>query len=45
MAFKLTYFQITALAEPSRMIMKYGGIEFEDERIPRDQWPSIKPSK
>lgn len=43
--YKLTYFDITALAEPIRFMFAYGGIEYEDVRVPRDQWPAIKPSK
>jgi len=42
-AFKLTYFPVKALAEPARFIMKYAGIEFEDARFERENWPDIKP--
>lgn len=44
-AYKLTYFNIRGAAESIRFILSYGGIEFEDIRIEREQWPQIKPSK
>lgn len=43
--YKLTYFNITALAEPIRFLLSYLNIDFEDVRFEREQWPSIKPSK
>lgn len=43
--YKLTYFNVPALAEPARFLFAYGGIDYEDIRIPRDQWPSLKTSK
>lgn len=43
--FKLTYFPSKALAEPIRFIFSYAGVEFEDDRFERDNWPKIKPSK
>ncbi|XP_017775172.1 PREDICTED: glutathione S-transferase [Nicrophorus vespilloides] len=42
--YKLTYFPVKALAEPTRFLLKYGGLEFEDERFEREQWPQIKPT-
>lgn len=41
--FKLTYFNIKGLAESIRMLFAYGGIEYEDVRIERDDWPALKP--
>ncbi|XP_023313069.1 glutathione S-transferase-like isoform X2 [Anoplophora glabripennis] len=43
-AYKLTYFDFTALGEPIRFLLSYGGIEFEDNRIQRANWPALKPS-
>jgi glutathione S-transferase len=43
-AYKLTYFPVEALAEPIRFLFSYGGIEFEDVRFDRENWPQIKPS-
>jgi hypothetical protein len=44
-AYKLTYFNVKATGEPIRFLLSYGGIEFEDYRIEREQWPQIKPCK
>lgn len=33
------------LAEPTRMLLSYGGIEFEDIRLAPDEWQAFKPSK
>jgi len=38
--YKLTYFNLTALGEPIRWLLKYSKIEFEDERINMEDWPS-----
>ena len=43
-AYKLTYFPVEALAEPIRFLFSYGGIEFEDFRFDRENWPQMKPS-
>ena len=42
---KLTYFLHRGRAEASRFILAQAGVDYEDHRIGRDQWPSIKPSK
>lgn len=42
--YKLTYFPITALAEPIRFLLNYADIEFEDVRFDRKDWPKLKPS-
>ncbi|XP_044270389.1 glutathione S-transferase-like [Tribolium madens] len=43
-AYKLTYFPVEALAEPIRFLLNYGGIEFEDHRFDRENWPQLKPN-
>ncbi|KAF0686971.1 Aste57867_21263 [Aphanomyces stellatus] len=41
---KLTYFDVASRGEITRLALAIGGIPFEDERIPRDQWPQLKPT-
>merc|ERR1712002_1194339 len=46
---KLTYFDLRARAEPSRLLLAYGGLKYEDERIPppwepTSTWASLKPT-
>lgn len=43
--FTLFYFNVKALAEPIRFLFAYGGQEYEDVRVTRDEWPALKPSK
>ncbi|CRL08049.1 CLUMA_CG020869, isoform B [Clunio marinus] len=43
MAYKLFYFNITALGEPIRFLLNYGNIKFEDVRIEAADWPKFKP--
>ena len=42
---KLTYFNVRGRAEIARLILAQAGVEYEDHRIPREDWPKIKPSK
>uniref|UniRef100_A0A915CSF2 glutathione transferase n=1 Tax=Ditylenchus dipsaci TaxID=166011 RepID=A0A915CSF2_9BILA len=42
--FKLTYFDFRGRGEPIRIILNYVKQPFLDNRIQRDQWPSIKPT-
>ena len=47
---KLMYFDLRARAEIIRIMLNYGGVEFEDKRIQPSwvegsDWPKVKPSK
>ncbi|KAF5279378.1 hypothetical protein FQA39_LY05488 [Lamprigera yunnana] len=42
--YKLIYFQAKAIGEPIRFLLNYGGIDFEDFRFERENWPQIKPN-
>nr|QVK45135.1 GSTs4 [Pagiophloeus tsushimanus] len=42
--YKLTYFDLTGLGESIRFLLSYGDLEFEDNRISRDTWPTLKPT-
>lgn len=42
---KVTYFNVRGLGEPVRLLLKYGKIEFEDERIDNAKWPELKQSE
>ena len=41
---KLTYFNIKARAEPTRLALHIAGIPFEDKRIAHEEWPALKAS-
>ena len=41
----LTYFGARARGELVRLILAYGGIDYEDIRLTQEEWPAIKPSK
>merc|ERR1712013_742805 len=46
---KLTYFDLRARAEPCRLLLAYGGLQYEDERIPppwdpASTWATVKPT-
>ncbi|XP_026318450.1 glutathione S-transferase 2-like [Hyposmocoma kahamanoa] len=37
------YFPVKALGESNRLLLAYGGQEFEDRRVAMEQWPDFKP--
>lgn len=43
--YKLTYFNAKGIAEFLRLLLAYGGVDFEDIRIESREWAGIKPSK
>ncbi len=45
MEYKLSYFGTRGRGEVIRMVFAAAGVKFEDERIAREQWPDVKPSK
>jgi len=44
-AYELLYFNFRARAEVIRYTFKLADVAFTDKRVPRDQWPAIKPGK
>lgn len=44
-SYKVIYFNVKALAEPLRFLLSYGNIDFEDIRVSREEWPTLKSCK
>ena len=42
---KLTYFNLRGRAEVPRLILAQAGVKYEDNRIAREDWLALKPSK
>lgn len=42
--YKLTYFNLRALAEPSRLLLSAAKADWEDIRIEFPDWPALKPT-
>lgn len=43
--YKLTYFNARGFAEYSRYMFEYAGVPYEDDRINKEDWPSLKESR
>ncbi|KAH3893236.1 probable glutathione S-transferase 7 [Dreissena polymorpha] len=43
-SYKLHYFDVRGRAELSRYLFLAAGRDFEDNRIPQDEWPNVKPT-
>ncbi|CAG0888427.1 unnamed protein product [Darwinula stevensoni] len=43
MKYKLVYFDVAGRGEVIRLLLHQAGVEFEDNRIKGEQWPSLKP--
>ena len=42
---RLIYFKLKGRAEVSRLILAHAGVDFEDVRIEREEWPELKKSE
>ena len=43
-SYKLVYFNGRGFAEQSRFVFAQAGVQYEDVRTTREQWPSLKPT-
>ena len=43
--YKLTYFDMRARGEIVRLVFAAAGVQYEDNRVAMDQWPTLKPSQ
>jgi len=44
-SYKLLYFNARGAAELARLVFKQAGVEFEDFRFTREEWPNYKDGK
>ena len=42
---KLTYFNLKGRAELARLILAQAEVAYDDRRISKEEWRSVKPSK
>ena len=42
--FKFQYFALNVRGEPIRAMLAHAGVDFEDEHITFEQWPTVKPT-
>ena len=42
---KLMYFNLRGRAEMARLVLAQAGVEYEDFRFEREQWPELKKSE
>ncbi|XP_078589984.1 hematopoietic prostaglandin D synthase-like isoform X1 [Branchiostoma floridae x Branchiostoma japonicum] len=42
--YRLVYFNVRARAEPTRLVFAAAGVDYEDVRIQRNEWPGLKPN-
>ncbi|RCN31980.1 glutathione S-transferase protein, partial [Ancylostoma caninum] len=45
MEYKFYYFPGRGLGEVSRQLFALAGVQYEDIRVPKEQWPELKPSR
>ena len=41
--YKLIYFPLTGLGESIRLLFIAADVEYEDCRVPYEEWPNVKP--
>ena len=44
-SYKLIYFNARGRAEHIRYILAYAGVDYVDERVPKERWPELKKCK
>lgn len=42
--YKIVYFNARGRAEPIRYVLAQAGVQFDDERVNKEDWPKIKPT-
>lgn len=44
-SYKLIYFNARGRAEHIRYVLAYAGVDYVDERLPKERWPELKKCK